>query len=697
MKSEVIFQSSPLFIFFCVIVGLVYAFLLYQKKTTLSQKQQLGLAAVRAILVSLLCFLLVNPLLKSEESKIIPPTAVLAIDNSTSMLGGKQGNDEKIRQKIAYLAQEIEKKGLQVEIKTLSSEAPIAADQTDAIKFDSKATNLSQLIGSLKSIYEGQNLTDVIVVSDGIINSGVSPVISEYPFRIHTLGVGDSTRKKDIRVLGIYANQIAYLGNKFPIEAEISGFGYANQATTVVLKRNNQEVGRQVVRFRSNDDIQRVNFTVEADKVGISRYMIEVLPLGGEQTAKNNRQETYVEVIDGKEKILLVALAPHPDIKALKAIIEKNDLFELTVKIASNINPTDLDKLDFDVLLLHQLPDLHGYSRNFLPKLLSKNKPTFFVLGGQSDVLTFNGMQQAIGINVQRGKTDQVTAKLNVAFKRFNLSEEQLAIFAKFPSLTVPFGEYATGGGTDIVLHQQVGSVGTGRALLAINTTTPRKAAVLAGEGIWRWRLEEYELTEQQSIVDDIILKTIQLISLKDDKRKLRVYNTAPSYGVDEQIVFENEVYNNIYERVYNQEISLFVEDEKGQRRNFSYTVTPDKSSYEVSNLAAGVYRYEASATVLGKKETASGQFVVKEIDLEDINTTADFQLLRTLSNQTSGKFSLLDNPQAIIDYLSANKSPDKVSSVEDLREFINLKWLLAILLLLAATEWGIRKYLGSY
>lgn len=697
MKSEVIFQSSPFFLLFCLLIGGVYAFFLYQKSATLSKKQQLSLAAIRTLLVGTLCFLLLNPLLKTEDSKIISPTTVLAIDNSTSVIQGKAGNSEKINQNITFLADEIEKKGLNVEIKTLTQDEPLSGNQANEIKFDAKSTNLSQLLASLKGTYEGQNLTDVVLLSDGIVNAGISPLASDFPFRIHTIGVGDSTRKKDIRLVGIYANQLAYLGNRFPIEAEISSFGFAGKASTVVLKRNNQEITRQVVRFQSNDDVQRINFTVEAAKEGISRYSIEVLPLGGEQTVKNNRQEIYVEVIDGKEKILLLALAPHPDIKALKTIIEKNDLFELTVKIMTSTNPAELEKIDFDVLILHQLPDIQGYSRNFLSKLLTKNKPTFFILGSQSDVLTFNGMQQVIGVNAQRGKTDQVTGLLNPAFKRFNLSPEQLSIFNKFPTLTVPFGDYVSNGGTDVVLFQQVGSVNTARALLALNTTTPRKSAVLAGEGIWRWRLEEYDLTEQQTIVDEIILKTIQLISLKDDKRKLRVYTSAPTYGVDEKIVFENEVYNNIYERIYDQDVSLIIEDEKGQKRNYSYTVTADKGSYEVSNLAAGVYRYEATANVLGQKETASGQFVVKEIDLEDLNTTADFQLLRTLSSQTSGKFTLLDNPQAIIDYLSANKSPDKVSSIEDLREFINLKWLLVVLVALAALEWAVRKYLGVY
>jgi hypothetical protein len=44
-----------------------------------------------------------------------------------------------------------------------------------------------------------------------------------------------------------------------------------------------------------------------------------------EFTAQNNSRDAYIEVIDGKEKILLLAAAPHPDIKAIKSALEKNE------------------------------------------------------------------------------------------------------------------------------------------------------------------------------------------------------------------------------------------------------------------------------------------------------------------------------------------------------------------------------------
>jgi hypothetical protein len=211
------------------------------------------------------------------------------------------------------------------------------------------------------------------------------------------------------------------------------------------------------------------------------------------------------------------------------------------------------------------------------------------------------------------------------------------------------------------------------------------------------WRLEEFSLTDKQEIIDEVVMKTLQLISIKDDKRKLRVYPISSNFSIDEKVIFENEAYNDIYERIYNQDIKLDITDEKGKVRSFSYTTTKDNSRFEITGLLEGVYRYKASTQVLGRGEFVDGQFIVRNADLESLNTTADFNMLRTLATQNNGKFFVVNQLEKLKAFLSSNKAPDKVTSVEEMNEFINLKWVFFVLLLLATVEWGIRKYLGSY
>ena len=696
MKSEFIFQSSPWFILLCLLAGGIYAFILYQNKKTFNPLQNRVLAIVRAILVSLLAFLLINPLLRNNKSTIEKPTVVLAIDNSSSMTHGGQAKLEALKKNLQQLKETIEAKGASVEIQSLDEETD--NQNISDIKFTKKRSDLSQMLANIKSSYEGRNLTDVILVSDGIANEGISPTYGKYNFNIHAVGLGDTTQKRDVKLNAIYANRIAYLSNKFPIQAEVSSYGFQGKSTTVLLKQAGNVIDKQVISFDKQDDLKQVTFYVTAQQKGMQRYTVEVVPLNAEFSTKNNAKDAYIDIVDGKEKVLLVALAPHPDVKALKSIIEKNDLYELTIKIVQSDDLNQIGSQPFDVLILHQLPDIYGMGGNVVSRLLAQGKPTLFVLGNQTNINTFNGMQQTLAIAAQAGKADKVTAKFNNNFNLFNLDGDKLNLLERLPPILAPFGDYKPTAGSEIILYQRVGSLTTPKPLLIANTTSARKSAVLAGEGLWLWRLEEFSLTDKQEIIDEVLMKTLQLISVKDDKRKLRVYPISPDFSIDEKVIFENEAYNDIYERIYNQDIiKLDVTDEKGKVRNFSYTTTKDNSRFEITGLPEGVYRYKASTQVLGKGEVVDGQFIVRNTDLENLNTTADFNMLRTLATQNNGKFFVANQLEKLKDFLSANKAPDKVTSVEEMNEFINMKWVFFVLVLLATVEWGLRKYLGSY
>jgi hypothetical protein len=695
MKSEFIFQSSPWFILLCLMAGGIYAFVLYQNKKTFSTLHNRILAIFRGLLVSLLAFLLLNPLLRYNKSTIEKPTVVLAIDNSSSMTHGGQAKIVVLKKYLQKLKESIEAKGGSVEIQRLDEEAD--NQNISDIKFTKKRSDLSRMLANIKSSFEGRNLTDVILISDGITNEGVSPTYGKYDFNVHAVGLGDTTQKRDVKLNSIYTNRIAYLSNKFPIQAEISSYGFQGKSTSVILKQAGKIIDKQVVSFDKQDDLKQITFYVTAQQKGLQRFTVEVIPLNVEFSNKNNAKDAYIDIVDGKEKVLIVALAPHPDLKALKSIIEKNDLYELIIKIIQSDDLSQIGSQPFDVLIFHQLPDIYGMGGNVVNRLLAQGKPTLFVLGNQTNISIFNGMQQTLSISAQAGKADKVTAKFNNNFNLFNLDSDKLNLLERLPPILAPFGDYKPMVGSETILYQRVGSLTTPKPLLIVNTTSARKSAVLAGEGIWLWRSEEFSLTDKQEIIDEVVMKTLQLISIKDDKRKLRVYPISPDFSIDEKVIFENEAYNDIYERIFNQEIKLDITDEKGKVRSFSYTTTRDNSRFEITGLIEGVYRYKASTQVLGKDEFVDGQFIVRNTDLESLNTTADFNMLRTLASQNNGKFFLANQLEKLKDFLLSNRTPDKVTSEEEMNEFINLKWVFFVLLLLATLEWGIRKYLGSY
>ena len=693
MKFDFLFQTSPWFIPLCLLAGGLYAFVLYQKNANWSMTQNLLMSAFRFLSVSLLCLLLLNFLIRQITQTVQKKTVVLAIDNSQSMNVSGQKTLSDLMINLNKLKEDLVEKEYNVAFSSLNEETN---QNLDGLKFDKKTTNLSGLLSGVKNTFESENLTDVVLITDGIANQGISPASENFNFVVHTVGLGDTIPKKDLAVKSVYANKVAYLGNKFPVQADVSAFGFSGKSANVYLKQGGKILDKQNVVFKQNDEVKTVSFNTTATQIGVQHLVVEVDILGGEFSNRNNHQDVYVEVIDGKEKILLLALSPHPDIKALKSIIEKNENYELDIKILTeNPNPDVLSK-SYDLLILHQLPDYFNSYANLFKPIIDKGTPTMFVLGNQSGTTYLNQLNQVMQISSQAGQSDKVTGTYNQAFKSLNFDTEKMQLINKLPQISVPFGEFKLLPNSEVLLYQKVGSVQTQKPLFVVNTGA-KKSAIFTGEGLWSWRLEEYQLTEKQEVVDDLVLKVLQFISAKDDKRKLRVYPINTEFLLGEKVVFETEIYNAIYEKLYNLPIKLEIKDEKGITRNFSYSTTADNSKFEISSLPAGVYRYRASTTVLGKSELSSGEFVIRDIQLENLNLTADFDVLRQLSAKTGGKFFKNNHFEEIKQTILNHKVTDKIDATEDLKEMINLRWIFFLILGLLTVEWVMRKYLGGY
>ncbi|MEZ0538642.1 VWA domain-containing protein [Fibrella arboris] len=699
---SLIFQSSPWWVAVCLLAGAVYAVAMYQPLPGSSipggwgRSLNWGLAILRFVVVSLVAFLLLNPLIRSFQTRTEAPKVVLAIDNSESVAAAGRPALNQTLTFLNTLRQQLTDKGYEVAVRTLSDTS--ATDDLTQIPFRQRTTDLASLLTGIRSDYEGRHLTDVVLVTDGITNQGLSPTFTSYPFAVHTVGLGDTIPKKDVSLKGVIANRVAYLNNAFPVQAEIISHGFQGRSAQVVLRQGTREVGRQTVRFDRSQTFTQVRFQTSATQKGVQRFTVEVLPQAGEFSTANNRQDVYLEVIDGREKVLLLGLAPHPDLKAIRAILEKNQNYEVDVRTLTTAEGTSIpiDKT-YDLLVLHQLPDLSNLGNAAVAKLMAQNTPTLFVVGTQSSTAALNPINPVISVLGPPNQVDKTTAYFNSGFKQLNLDPSKLELLDKLPPLTSPYGEYKLLPGSETVLWQQIGTVRTTKPMLAINTTGSRKAAVLLGEGIWQWRLEEYALTDKQEVVDELIQKVLQLIAVKEDRRKLRVYPIRNEFIAGETVSFETELYNDIYERLYDLPIKLDVVDERSVTRSFTYTPTEANSRFDISRLPEGVYQYKATATLNNRAEQSSGQFIVRDVQLEALNTTADHGLLRQLATQTGGTFRTGTSAASLVNDLTRRDNPARLSSTEALNELINWRWLFFLILALAGTEWALRKYNGGY
>lgn len=690
---RIIFESPAEYIILCVLVAVGFAMMQYFRlKQPWSRTMNRILFLIRTVLVFFLALLLVGPIVKQVQHLFEKPVFVVLIDDSASV---KAATDSvtlrKLRQNIAEIRKVLEEKGFETALRNLAGEEVLS---------EFLATT-SDIDGALKRVshrFEDGNLAGVILASDGIYNHGISPLYTRYNFPVYTIGVGDTVQRPDIAIKNIAYNKIVYQGNKFPLRTEVQVKNLDAQNVTVSLFKRGKLLERKTQKT-SRDDLVTFDFQPEAEEEGIQKLDIRVEVNPEESNTQNNQASVFIEVVKGKKKILMVAAAPHPDIKALREGVEKNPNYEFILHIPGVVDakPDNLKPENADLVIFHQVPDRQGRTRALFRTFIQSKTPYFVILGQQSDLHELSSQKTPVWFRSTPRDYDEVTPVVNHVFGNFSLSEEIHSIISGYPPVSVPFSNQLAPASAVSLLFQRIGSVSTEKPLLITDASDGRKTAVMFGEGLWRWRLNEYERTEDTEAFDELFGKLIQFLSTSEDKRKFRSYPIQQEFTDTEPVVFESQVYNDIYEPVFGNTIEISIIDDQGEQNGYTYVTSPGNTRYQIGGLKEGVYHYRAKTTINQQVEQVEGEFAVIRHQSELRNLTADFDLLRRLSANTGGKFFLAEESNKLSEVLRQTTAESIIHTEETYTSIINLKIVFWLLLLLVSGEWFLRKYHGSY
>lgn len=691
-QQRLLFEYSPALILVCIAIGILYAYLLYNAKGSWGRQTNRILSAFRAILVSSLAFLLIGPILKLTLNNYEKPTLLFLVDNSISV--GEtidSTNWLAINDQIEEAATNIRSQGYEINMATLNGV------YNSKSQFNQPTSDLNGIVRELSAQYEGKNLAGLVVFTDGIYNSGNSPLYTPSRVPIYTVGIGDTTERVDVVLRNVYYNKIAYQGNKFPLRAEVLIRGLQAQRIVASVYKD----GKLVARDSKNSEDKSLldfDFQLDAGEKGLQRIDIAIEPVAIERNKKNNYASAFVDVVEGKKKILLVAPAPHPDIKTLRAVVEKNANYEFIVHIpgVKEASPENLRVENVDLAIFQQAIDYSSKTTVLFKQFLEGGSSLFVMLGNRSNIrqLTSHHIELAFE---NPGQWDAVTPIINHNFKDFGFRDELNNIFARYPPANVPFGKFTYPANASVLLYQRIGRVNTDRPLLFTSFIDDQKIAYLLGDGIWRWRLDEFAETQKTDGFDEVFSKLIQYLSTREDKRKFRSFPVQNEFTTAESVVFESQVYNELFEQVFGQKIELTLRNEKDEVFQYSYITSSGASRYRIGGLKEGVYRYSASTEINGSKETASGEFLITEQNIESQNLTADFTLLRKWAATTGGKFHAIENIDQLANDFSQVGAQSRIHSDESFNPLINLKLVFFFLLFLITVEWFARKYLGGY
>lgn len=691
------FEYPIWFLLLCAIAGLIVAGILYYRDTTFKEQGtwlKILLGGLRWLMYSALAALLLSPLLKYLQEDRQDPIVVLAQDVSESI--ALETDTVEYKRQWENLRTELEKN-----YEVVTYQFGDAVREAAEVNFSDKRTNLNDILAEISDLYSNQNLGAVILASDGIYNEGANPAYSNLQIKapIYTVGLGDTTERRDLVVRRVFHNKIAYLNDKFSIQVDVSARNAAGSSTRLTVAKitngASAELHREEININSNDFFQTKEIILNADRAGVQRYRISVSGIADEVSTANNTRDIFVDVLDARQRILVLANAPHPDLSAMRQSLLTGKNNEVEVAYAKDFSG---NLKDYDLVILHELPSAKYSIENVLTSIGQLNKPALFIVGESTNYNRLNAVQTLLNVNVSTASTNSASARIEPAFTLFTLSDELRQALSRFPPLVSPFGKYAAGPNTSTMLYQRIGRVDSDYPLLVLGESNGARTGVLAATGLWQWRLFDYLETSSHENFTEFLSQITQYLSVQEDKRRFRVSLPTNLFDENEPIQLDAELYNSNYELINEPEASVVITDENGRDYNYSFTRTTTAYTLNAGILPVGNYRYRAATNASGEELSYSGQFSVQSVDVERFVLEADHGLLRLLSNRYGGEFVTSDGIAGLPASLEARGTVKPVLfQTVTTRSVINLKWIFFALLSFLTLEWFLRRYFGGY
>jgi hypothetical protein len=387
-----------------------------------------------------------------------------------------------------------------------------------------------------------------------------------------------------------------------------------------------------------------------------------------------------------------LAGAPHPDVAAWKQVLELNENLEVESMLVKDWKK-DLTKTD---LVIWHEPGI-GYDASVQQLLENKKIPVIYTVGPNTSSAIVQKINIGISVSGSNGQTDDVQGGVNTGFQQFELSDLVKNMVESGPPLKSKFGKVTSAGGLEVFAYQRLGSIRKTDPLIYFNKRGQIKIGVIYGEGIWRWKMNEFIRTGAQDGFGEFVNKITQYVLVKQNTSKLRV-NFPKRFTKDEDVLVNATFYNQSLEPVADAEIRLEVRNEKGKLSKVGFGVSGKQYTASLGKLTPGIYKWKALATRNGQTEVKNGVFVVEDMELEDLDTYADHQIMRQIAKTTGGKFFALKNARGV---LKAIRNRDDITTVSyreaTFNDLVDLKWLFFLLLVFMTTEWFLRRWFGAY
>jgi hypothetical protein len=670
------------------------------------------LTLLRALALSLIFVLLAGTVLHLSSSTTRLPVLTVLIDDSRSMgITDAAGARSDILSKAVHHSV-FSKIANVARTEWITFDGGIREHRIeDSLRHAGTSTDIAAALSAVVSRRTTEYRSAIVLLTDGVYTIGKNPVqtAEDLGLPVYAVGIGDSTEPRDVSIIDVSANELVFAGSKTNVSVRIKSSGFGKEKTEVTLETGGRVIERSSVQLQEGAGEYPVEFSYVPEKEGYVRYTVRVAPLSGERTNANNQRSFTAHVLRSKQRVVIVAGSPDPDVAAIRQSIAEDPACSVQSFVVSMnrwIGPalTQAALDSSDCLVLISFPTSatpQGLVRQIADRLTTSDIPTFVILGPQFDPGRSAGLGDILPFSISSPVASEQQVNIRIAPDQsvhpIIAAGGGEDVWNQLPPVYRQIGLYSAKPGAVILGFARGTGIPSAEPFLAIRTTGGHKSVGVAGYGIWRWKLMAQEDRRTSDRFDVFIGSIIRWLTTPDERKPVRKSASQPEFSEGEPVQLNAQVYDNNSAPVENATVMVSINGE-----NFSLDTelrSTGNGLYSVSipGLPSGEYSFKGDArkqsAILGDDR---GRFGVGGIDAEMQETRMNAGLLRQVANRSGGTYLPPDRLADLDSLLRSNTA--FASTTEIHRSDIALwqaGWMLAGVVVLLAIEWLLRKLLG--
>lgn len=695
------FQSTlPVWVYILLIfaAGLL-SWWSYQSYRSVSPALRYVLIGLRSAVFFLLLIILLNPFYKAESTYLDNPRILVFLDNSesTTLAKGRYNGLDSYRQVLDVLNL-TDSSDVDFEIYSMGRQVKLI--KPDSLTFNEERTNLFDPVLTIKDREE--DISGTIFISDGIFNQGKNPFFQaeELSTPIFTIGLGNTTRQKDLIVEEVETSATGYLNSLHALEVSIINNGFKGRPIEVRIMKEDDLLKSKTINPGQDKSLHSLNFEIELTEEGLQQYRVVIPALDNEWTSANNEQSFAIDVLDQKQQILSLAFEIHPDVKFIRSLLasDRNTvMYKRTWLQGSRFMeaPLNIAADSLDLIIIQGTPPP---SMNRQIKDLTDQVPFIFMNTpgsnlGSSQILTEMSLPVTLISNIT---VEQVNILNSLQPTEHPVMELPEISYSRLPPLFAPVNGLETAPGGTMLFESTFMGQKTQKPVISVQELGNRRLTFISAYG-W-FRITQTENAEIRTFVRTLFDHIISWTISRPDNRKLRIQPAKKVFTGNETITLNGFLQNESGETESNASINITLDGENIEDRFYSMDNRGDgQYRLNIGTLPEGIYTYTATAKK-GERviDEAKGNFSVSKSNTEFVNTVRDDQLLKQLAFGTGGNYLPFNETEHLWDSLKTKGMLDKEEKVSETLFFPHQHsfWFILVILLLG-TEWVIRKYLA--